>query len=154
MAVDVSGFESLLPIFGFLLIFIVVYASLNKTKILGESEFVQLFTAFLVSIIFILAVQPRDYILNIIPWFAILIIVMFLILAFTGFVGGLEGWGKGIGKGLVVVMLIIFLIIAYFVFSLVISPIISEIGNYPKVVGAVVLLVISAVVSWVLVKSK
>jgi len=55
-----------------------------------------------------------------------------LILAFTGFIGGLESWGKGIGKGMVVVMLIIFLVIAYFVFASTISPFISEIGKYPK----------------------
>ncbi|MDP1696101.1 MAG: hypothetical protein Q8L29_04260 [archaeon] len=152
--IDVSGFGTLLPLFGFLLIFIVVYATLNKTKIIGESKFVQLLAAFIVSIMFILAVQPREYILSIIPLFAMLIIVMFLILAFTGFIGGLESWGKGIGKGMVVVMLIIFLVIAYFVFASTISPFISEIGKYPKVIGAIVLLVISALVSWVLVKSK
>lgn len=152
--VDVSGLGYLLPIFSFLLVFIIVYATLNKTKAVGESNFVQLLTSFIVSTVFVLAVQPREYILNIIPWFAVLIVVAFLILALTGFIGGLEEWGSGIGKGLVVLMLVIFLVIAYMIFSSSLKPIISSVTSSEKIFGAIVFLVISAVVSWVLVKSK
>jgi len=154
-ALDVSGFETLLPIFGFLLVFIIVYSVVNKTKIIWESKFVQLLAAFIISIVFVLAVQPREYIIGIIPWFAVLLVVSFLILAMTGFIGGLEPMAKGIGKGLVVLLLVIFLILAYFVFSSIFQPFVSEVKDLsPKVLGAIVLLVISAVVSWVLVKSK
>lgn len=154
-ALDVSGFAYFLPLLSFLLVFIVAYSVLNKTKLVGENQWMQLFVSFVISTMFVLAVRPREYILDIVPWFAILIITLFFVLAMTGFVGGLESFGKGIGKALIWVMLALFLLSAYFVYSDILRE--SEFVGWvfsSKVLGAIILLGISALVAWVLVKAK
>lgn len=154
--VDVSGLGYLLPIFGFLFVFIIVYATLNKTKIIGEVKFIQLLVSFIIATVFVLTVQPKEYILSIIPGFAVMIVVAFLILVLTGFIGdGVKGMAGGIGNAIVVIMMIIFIVVAYMVFSASIDSFISGVsGLSPKILGAAVFIVISALVSWVLVKSK
>ena len=154
-AFDFSGIAYFLPLFSFLLVFVVTYSVLNKTKIVGEDKWIQLLISFIISTVFVIAVRPREYILDIVPWFAVLVITLFFVLAMTGFVGGLESFGKGIGRALVWIMLALFLLSAYFVFSDILNE--SGIADWifsAKVIGAIVLLGISALVAWVLVKAK
>ena len=81
----------------------------------------------------------------------------------------LEGWNRGIGVLFVVALLLVFLISALFVFSSFIGPYLpggdrtnvnSDMVNFigwaysSRVVGGFLLLIISAIVSWVLVKVK
>ena len=167
--VDISSLNLFMPIFSFLLVFIIIYAVLVKTKIVGESNFVQLFVSFLIAIVFVLAVKPSEYVLSIVPWFAVMLVIGFLILALTGFVGGktAETLNPQFGKALVYILGAIFIVVAFFSFSDLFAPYIpggsggnenvsavtgwlfsSEIG------GAIVLLIICALVSWVLIRAK
>lgn len=151
---DISSIGEFLPILGFLLVFIVIFAVLAKTKILGDSKWVNLLVSFIISTIFISLTTAREFVLNITPWFAVFILLAAFILAVAGFGGKVpEGLTKGIGILLVVGLIAVFLISAYMTFSGV--PIIEQIADWlktPKVYGAVVLLVLSAVVSWILIK--
>jgi hypothetical protein len=165
--IDLSGLNYLLPIFSFLLVFVVAYAVLLKTKIVGDSNYTQLFTAFLIATVFVLALKPRDFILSIVPWFAIIIVMAFFILALTGFVGESgKKLGEGISKGLIVALLVLFVISAFFVFSDYYAPYLpggsggnSNISGFfswfynSRIFGGVILILISLIVSWVLVKA-
>src|SRR3972149_8335366 len=108
--VDLSLFQNYLPILSFLLVFTVVFAVLAKSKILGESKFVNLFVSFLVSTIFVSFTGARDYVNLVTPWFGVFIVISLFILALVGFSGKIpEGFTKGLGAILVVALLVVFL---------------------------------------------
>jgi len=148
--------QNYLPILSFLLVFTIVFAVLAKYKILGESKFVNLFVSFLTSTIFISLTSAREYVISITPWFAVFVVVSMFILALVGFSGKVpEGFTKGLGIILVIALLIVFLVSAYFTFSS--TPFFESVGDWiskPRIYGALILLGISAIVSWVLIKVK
>ena len=154
--VDLSLIQNYFPILSFLLVFTIVFAILAKYKLLGESKFVNLFVSFLVSTIFVSLTGAREYVISITPWFAVLVVVSLFILALVGFSGKVpEAFTKGLGIILVIALLIVFLVSAYFTFSS--SPVMIDIGEWlskPQIYGALILLAVSAIVSWVLIKVK
>lgn len=153
--VDLSLLQDYLPILVFLLVFAVLFAVLAKYKTLGESKFTNLFVSFIVATIFVSLTSAREYVISITPWFAVFLIVSFLLFALTGFLGNVpEGLNKGIGTGLVVALLALFLISAYFSFSSV--PFVESASDWiskPRIYGAFLVLALSAVVSYVLIKA-
>lgn len=168
--VDISGISYFLPIVSFLIVFVIIYALLAKTKILGESMAIQLFISFLLAAVFISAAAPRNYVQSVIPWFVVVLISLFILLAIVGFVGKpIEPMQKGVGIAFVIVMALLLIGAAFFAFSDYFSPYLpgaSEEGANPtllsltnwlyssRVAGALLLIVAGAIVSWVLVKTK
>ena len=169
MAADLSSITFFAPIAAFLLVFIVSFAIFAKTKVLGENKFVQIFLSFIIAVLFISAAGVRVYTQVIIPWIAVLLISLVFILAITGFIGkDLNFMNKGIGIAAVIILALIFVISAFFVFSNIISSYLPgpSYGNgadpqliffldwiySPRIIGAILLVVISAIVSWVLVR--
>jgi hypothetical protein len=166
MAVDLSGIAFFLPIVSFLLVMVVVFAVLKKTEILGESKFIQLLIAFLLATLFVTVGSVRQYVETITPWFAVLLVSLVFLLALIGLVGKkTEFMTKGIGILAVIVLIIVFLVSGIFVFGNVIAPYLP--GGTPDdaalsgftgwlysgpVLGAIILLVVAGVVSWVLTK--
>ncbi|HLF53735.1 MAG TPA: hypothetical protein VI544_00995, partial [Candidatus Nanoarchaeia archaeon] len=100
--------------------------------------------------------SAREYVISITPWFAVFVIVSLFLLAISGFAGKIpEGLTKGLGIVLVIGLLVVFLVSAYFTFSS--APFIVEIGDWiarPQIYGALLLVVLGALVSWILVKVK
>lgn len=160
MPADISGLTYFAPILAFLVVFVIMYAILAKTKILGEDAgpWLLLFISFLVATIFVSAAGVRRYVLEITPWFAVLVVSLFFILFIIGFVGKpAEFLQKGIGILAVLVLIAIFLISGFIVFSESIFTFLPPIDEWvysSRVFGSILLIAISAVVSWVLVKSK
>ncbi len=157
MPVDISGISYFAPLLAFLVVFVIVFALLNKTKLLGENAFIQLFVSFVIGTIFVSAAGVRDYVLTITPWFAVLIVSLFFVLFVIGFVGKpAESMTKGVGIVFILLLIIIFLFSGFVVFSEFLIPYLpggpaSWIYS-SRVVGALLLLVISAIVSWILVR--
>lgn len=167
--VDLTGISYFLPLLSFLVVFVVIFAVLQKAKLI-ESKWLQLFVAFLFSTIFVSFVGAREYVINVIPWFAVMIVCLFLIWFLISFVGKpLEAWNKGIGILFVIALLLVFLVSALFVFSSFIGPYLpggdASSGNpdvvrfvswatSSRVAGGILLVLVSALVSWVLVKGK
>lgn len=164
--VDVSGIAYFAPILAFLLVFVVSFAVLAKTELVGKGKYLQLFAAFLLATLFITASTVTDYVLNIVPWFAALLVSLFLLVALVSMSGKVpEGLQKGIGIFVVLALITIFIISAIVVFSDVVSPYLpfseTYVGNSfsdwiysARVVGGVLLLIVAALVSWVLMKVK
>ena len=170
MAADVSAFVYFLPILAFLIVFAIMLAVLNKTKLLGENIYVQLFFSFVIATIFVTATSVRQLVLNVLPWFAVLIIALFLLMVLIGFIGKTDFTvGKGAGWVFVILLIIIFLVSGIKVFSGTIGPYIPgsptagtgdpTLTNFfgwlysPQVAGAFLLIIVAALVSWVLVKT-
>lgn len=82
MAIDISGIAYFMPIFSFIFVFALVFAIIEKTKILGESEnkTVPLLISFFIAIIFVTTQSTRVYIEAVTPWIAVLIVALFFML--------------------------------------------------------------------------
>ena len=162
--VDVSFVTYFAPILAFFVVFLVVFAVLHKSEVLGKSKWVSLFASFVIASLFISAASARRYVETLAPWFGALLVSLFFLLVIIGLFGGKIGDFKGLRIFFVIAALAIFLISGIVVFS-------DSLGEYlpgasyvgtpltnwlysPAVVGAVLLLALTAVVSWVLVKAK
>jgi len=171
MAVEIGILSLLNPIFVFVLLFVVFYAILAKTKILGESQGNNLIVSFVLAIIFATLTSARDYVISVIPWFAILFVIAFLILLLIGIMQkDVDKFIKpGVSWIFVIIFVIILIVIAIKVFYPQIAPYtpggdetganpillqIKHLISTPEVLGALLLLIIAAVTSWVLTKKE
>ena len=148
----------------FLFVFLVTYALLAKTKILGGNTFIHSFVSFLIAIAFALSPSAAEFTVMTIPWIAVMLVVLFcIILAFALVRGNIEDIVKStvVAVILVIVVLVIFLVSALNVFGPFFSQympgpqqkpgIISFLIN-PSVLGGIILIIIAAIASWVLTK--
>jgi len=92
----------------FLLVFLIVYAILEMSKILGENHQVNALLAFVVGLIMVSVSYPTEVVSNMILFLTVAIVVMFVALLMWGFITsgefkGLDGaptglkWVLGIG---------------------------------------------------------
>ncbi len=136
MVADVSSFVYFAPVLVFLVVFAIMVALLHKTKLIGENMYLQIFFSFVIATIFITASSVKQLVLNVIPWFAVLLIALFLIMALVGFMGKTDAMiGKGIGWVFIILLILIFLVSGIKVFSKSISPYLPD-ATYDEVSGA------------------
>ena len=76
---SVSAIGYFMPIFAFLLVFIVMYALLVKTKVLGDSPAIMLFISFILSSFFIVQASLVEFIQFSSAWFGVVIIFLFFL---------------------------------------------------------------------------
>jgi hypothetical protein len=88
---------ALLP---FILVFVVMFAVLQKSKVLGENVQVDAMVAFVIGLILIGFPKPRDMIVEMMPLLALGIAVLLIFFILYGFVSGdlskSPTWMKGI----------------------------------------------------------
>lgn len=168
MAIDISGLQFFLPVFSFLFVFLIIFILLGLTKVLGENKWLHALISFIVSVVFFSFSSAEIYVREIIPWFVILVIVVFLILVIAGFTKNLDAITKPWFMWLIVIILgIIFLIAAIRVFNPVFHPdlvitsgesgpgVIQQFKDFitsSKVAGSVILLIVATLVAWVVTK--
>lgn len=79
-------------VYPFLLIFFILFAILEKSKIFGEGRRqINALISFVIAFIFVSAVFPKEMATNLILFLTIAIVIMFVILVLWGFVMGEEG---------------------------------------------------------------
>ena len=141
------------PIFAFLLVFIVIYALLAKTQILGGNNGVMLFVSFILSAFFIVEVNLVDFVQFSSAWMTVLIFVLFFVLVILAFIPGIK-IGEFLGKGnwfawvLLVVILVIFVVSSAYVFNWALNWGMVKDWFRSDWFGMILLLVIAAIVSW------
>ncbi len=168
MAIDISGIFVFMPVFSFLFVFLIVYAALSKTKVLGEG-WINIFISFIMAIIFLSFASLEMYVQTIVPWFVVLIVISFLILLLGGFASGkIENIAnKNFGLVTIAFLIIIFLIAAIRVFNPIFHPdliltsgegtsLMQQIfsGVEGRVLGTILLIIVAGLVSWILTKTK
>jgi len=160
--IDLSGLGTFIPVFGFLLVFVVTYALLGKTKILGENKFIHILISFAISIIFLVSANAINYVKTVVPWFAVFIVSLLLIALIVGLMGGektIESIFKpGFAWFIVIVLIIVFLLSAAHVFS---DALTKYLGQSPKqfllkpnVLGAIILGAITLFSAWLLTRKQ
>lgn len=79
----------------FLLVFVVIFAILQKSKILGEDKAqIDAIVSLVIGLLLIGLPQPREIIVGIMPWMAVGVAVILVFLILYGFVAG-DLSGKG-----------------------------------------------------------
>ena len=165
MALDISGINFFMPVFSFLFVFILVYALLAKTKIIGDSKFVLLLISFIIAVVFMSFSSLELFVRTVIPWFIVLVIAVFLILIIGMFSS--KDWvpKSGFAWVVIIVLLVIFLISAVYVFNPVFHPglgvasgegtsLLEQIRGYGEggIFGSIILIVIAIIVAWIITK--
>lgn len=78
--------QGILP---FLLVFVLVFAILQKSKILGEDKKqIDFLVALAIALILIGMPQPRSYIVDMVPWLAVALVVLLVFFLIYGFAAG------------------------------------------------------------------
>ena len=80
---DVGGLGFLAPVLAFLIVAIILGALLKKTEILGNNPWTSLIVALGISAIFVSVASIRSLVLDVIPWFAVLLLMLFFLLVLT-----------------------------------------------------------------------
>ena len=165
MPIDISGLNFFMPVFSFLFVFIIIYALLFKTKVLGESKFILSLVSFIISIIFMSFSSLDLYVQTIIPWFVVLVVVVFFVLMLGMFTS--KDWipKSWLGWVIVGVLILIFLIAAIRVFNPVFHPdlgitsgegtsMLEQLRGFMGggVIGSILLIAIAVLVAWIITK--
>lgn len=92
----------------FLLVFFVVFAILEKTKIFGDGKKqLNALVSFIIGLIFVAVASPVEIVNNLILFLTVALITMFIVLILWGFMfGDTKIEDKGIKKGLGVIIII------------------------------------------------
>jgi hypothetical protein len=167
--INIAGLYFFMPVFSFLFVFLIVYAILLKTKILGEGKFVIALISFVIAIIFMsfstANFSTDQYVRTIVPWFAVLLVCVFLVLVLAGLstkdLGGIMN--NKFAWVVIAILIIIFVLAAIRVFNPVFHPeygitsgdrpqVLSQIANLfnNSVGGSILLLIIAIIVAWVI----
>jgi len=171
MVLDISGVFFFMPVFSFLFVFLITYAILVKTQLLGEMNWVNVFVSFILAIVFMSFSSIELYVRSIIPWFAVLFVIVFLILLIAGL--STKNLDKimitGFAWVMVAILVVAFLIIAIKVFNPVLHPdlivtsgegiqvgIVEQLRDIldTRVVGGLLLMVSAGIVAFVITKGK
>ncbi len=158
---DVSVLSLVTPIFVFLLIFVLVYATALKTKILGENNALIVTAALSVSVISMFAGSSvPQFITNTVPWIVALFIgLLFLIFIYLFLGGGSEKEiMEQLGLKWVVFVILIVIVFIGLVQVIRLSPL-QQGGNatqdtfkqeivstlvHPRILGALFLMIIAS----------
>ena len=98
--------------FPFLLVFFIVFAILEKTKIFGESKKqLNALVSFVIGLLFVTFAYPVDVVNNLILFLTVALVVVFIALLLWGFMSGETKFEGGI-KTILLVILVIAVIIA------------------------------------------
>ncbi len=168
MPIDVSWLNFYMPVFGFLFVFVVMFAVLLKTNVLGDNVFTNAFVSFIFGIIFITFSPGVDFITTLLPWFVILVISLLLVLVIVGFSqNDMESFMKPwLGWVFIILLVVAFLVSAIVVFNPILGPYLPgsgvegegflfDVRNFvfgEQFLGGILLLGVALVASWLIAK--
>ena len=150
---SVSAVGYFMPIFAFLLVFIVVYALLVKTKVLGDSQPIMLLISFVLSGFFIVQTSLVEFVKFTSAWFVVGIVIVFFLITLLGFLPGKtpfeflskDNWFSWVVFGVLVVF---FIISSSYIFNWVVNWGMVRDWFNSEWFGMVLLLLIAGVVAW------
>ncbi|MFH1238332.1 MAG: hypothetical protein ABIH79_00295 [archaeon] len=150
---SVSAVGYFMPIFAFLLVFIVVYALLFKTKVLGDNQAIMVFISFILSGFFIVQTSLVEFVKFTSAWFVVGVVMIFFLITLLGFLPGktpFEFLSKGNWFSWVVfgVLIVLFIISSSYIFNWVVNWGLVQEWFSSEWFGMILLLVIAAIVAW------
>jgi hypothetical protein len=157
MVVSLAAINTIMPVISFLFIFILIYALLVKTKILGgDNNWVPLFLSLIIASFFIVNVDLVEFTKMNVSWFVVFIVCLFMILLMLSFVGedALKFFTKekSFAGVLVAIVVIMFVVSSSYTFNWAISFDTVDAWFNNDWAGMIILIVLAGFVSWVLTK--
>ena len=155
---SVSAIGYFMPIFAFLLVFIVVYALLVKTKVLGESTAVMLFISLILASFFIVEASLVEFVQFSSAWFGTIVIGLFFLIVILAFIPDIKLGEFFAGKNnwfawvLLVGMVLFFIFSSAYVFNWVLNWDLISSWSDEGWFGMILLLIIAGAVSYFLTK--
>jgi hypothetical protein len=153
---DLSSLSYFLPIFSFLLVFVLVYALLVKTKILEGSQFVSLFISFILASFFVVNASLVDFVQFNAAWVAVFAVCLLFILVLIGFVSGdalkTVTSHKAVAWVLLGLLVVFFVISSSYIFNWAVNWTLVNDWFQTDWWGLVLLLIVAAVVAKVITK--
>ncbi len=148
-----------LPIFSFLLVFIVLYAILQKTHVLGDNPSISILISLILSSFFIVETQLVDFVNFTASWMTVIFITIFIFSTVLAFLPGKEPLafltkGSWFSWTILVVLVIFFITSATHVFNLAINWAMLRTWAQTEWFGFILLAVIATIISIVLKKSN
>ena len=142
-----------MPIFAFLLVFIVIYALLVKSQVLGGSPAVTLFVSFILSSFFIVEASLVEFVQFSSAWFGTFVVGMFFLIMIMAFVPGIDlkaffGTGNWFAWILFGIMILFFVFSSSYIFNWAVNWGLLQDWFRTDWFGMILLLLIAAVVSW------
>ena len=155
----------IMPLLAFFFVFMLVYALLEKTRILGEHKAINFLISLLLAVFFVLTPLATKFTALTVPWVIIFIFIVFFILLIVTFV---RGKIEDVVKSKVIALVIVAVILIIFIFSAlnVFGPIVSQGSFSPQAQGVadfftssqfiamVIILIVAGIVSRVVTKAK
>ena len=145
-----------MPVISFLFIFILIYALLVKTKVLGENNMISLFLSLIIASFFIVNVNLVEFTKMNISWFVVFIVCLFMILLMLSFVGkeASEFFVKNtkVAGVLVALVIIMFIVSSSYAFNWAINFDSAQSLFDKEWFGMVLLIIVAGIVSFVLTK--
>lgn len=88
-------------IYPFLIVFFILFAVLERTKILGEGDNksqLNAFLSFVIGLVFVSAVFPKQAVENLVLFLSVAVVILFVFMVIWGFIssGGGEGKDEGV----------------------------------------------------------
>ncbi|MBU2590190.1 MAG: hypothetical protein KKA65_00870 [Nanoarchaeota archaeon] len=162
---DIGLLDYFVPVFVFLLIFVALYALLEKTGFFGKTKGLNAMIAFAIAFLFILTPDLMGVVKIMTPWFTVLFVFVFMIILMFMFVGiKEESVMKAFSeRGMVWIVVIISLIVFIYALTQVYgsqiqtiyageevaddNSITGQIGKiifHPRILGVLLLLMVAA----------
>lgn len=159
MVVSLAAISTIMPVISFLFIFILIYALLVKTKILGgDNNWVPLFLSLIIASFFIVNVDLVEFTQMNVSWFVVFIVCLFMILLMLAFVGDKATKffveEKSFAGVLVAIVVIMFVVSSSYTFNWAINFDTIESWFDNDWAGMILLIVIAGFVSLVLTKKN
>lgn len=142
----------------FLLVFVLIFAILQKTKVLGEGKSqIDALVSLSIALILIGFPTPRDMIVNIIPWLGVALVVLLVFFLLYGFTGADFSKGEGLPKPVkngIMVLAMIF-VVALVIWASGFWPTIQGwFSGSDSILGNVVMVIVVGVALWVALGKK
>ena len=160
---DIGILNHFIPIFVFILIFVVMYAILLKTHLLGENKGLISLASFVIALLFIITQTATEFIQLVTPWFVVLIIVTMCFLLIFMFLGVKPETIAGVvtNESYTWIILIILIVLLGLALTKVLGPGIASITQegaeeegfmtsvggiifHPKILGVIFILIIAS----------
>ncbi len=146
--IDLSGFGYFVPLFIFLLVFVLCYAFIAKAKIINNA-FANISIAFIIGIIFASVSSARDLLIEVTPWAAVILVCLVFVMLLVA--ASQQDIGKFFKPGFAWIpigILAIVIVVAIFKVFHLKFDLDSFVAN--KTAGMAILIVLGVIVSFIL----
>ena len=151
-AASLSAVSFFLPIIAFVLVFVVIYALLVKTKVLGGAQSVMVFVSLALAAFFVVEASLVEWVQFSSAWISAVAIAVFFLVLLFGLIPGENQFKiltdkNGLAIGILVAVLVLFIFSSAYVFNWALNWGTLTDWFHTEWFGFVILLIVAAVVA-------